>query len=85
MTEKRYIRNIVGQIYDIEKDKFYDEDYTSKPIDYEDDVVKLLNKQDQTIKEFKEDSNQYKLIVESLKNENQKLKLKLKDLGVEYY
>ena len=52
-------------------------------IDY-DDVVDLLNEQDQQIRELKEDNKQYKLIVESLKDENQKLKLRLKDLGVEY-
>ena len=37
------------------------------------------------LNEYEEDNQQYKILVESLKNENQKLKLKLKDLGVEYY
>ena len=32
-----------------------------------------------------EDNKQYKILVESLKDENQRLKLRLKDLGVEYY
>ena len=43
MTEKRFIRNIVGQIYDAKNDKFLDEDYAGKPIGYEDEVVRCLN------------------------------------------
>jgi len=31
------------------------------------------------------DNRQYKILVNSLKYENQKLKLRLKELGVEYY
>ena len=84
MTKKRYIRNIVGQVYDVENDKWYHEDFEGKPLEYEDEVIKLLNGQDEKIKELKEDINQYKILVESLKEENQKLKLRLKDLGVEY-
>ena len=49
---KRYIRNIAGDIYDYERDKFYHEDYEGKPLGYEDDVVKQLNKQDQQIKDI---------------------------------
>lgn len=37
------------------------------------------------LNEYEEDNKQYKILIESLKDENQKLKLKLKDLGVEYY
>ena len=85
MTEPRYIRNIVGQVYDVENDKFYHEDFEGKPLEYEDEVVKLLNEQDGKIKELTADINQYQILVESLKDENQKLKLRLKDLGVEYY
>ena len=43
MTEKRFIRNIVGQVYDIKNDKFFQEDYNGKPIGYEDDLVECLN------------------------------------------
>ena len=78
MTEKRFIRNIIGQIYDNENEKFYHEDYEGKPLEYDDEIIVLLNKLD-------EDNKQYKILVESLKNENQKLKLRLKDLGVEYF
>ena len=85
MTEKRYIRNIGGQVYDVENDKFYHEDFEGKPLEYEDDVIKLLNEQDGKIKELTTDINQYQILVESLKDKNQKLKLRLKDLGVEYY
>ena len=84
MTKKRYIRNIVGQVYDFENDKWYHEEFEGKPLEYEDEVIKLLNGQDEKIKELKEDINQYKILVESLKDENQKLKLRLTDLGVEY-
>ncbi len=35
MTEKRYIRNIAGQVYDVENDKFYHEDFEGKPLEYE--------------------------------------------------
>ena len=85
MTEPRYIRNIAGQVYDVENDKFYHEDYEGKPLEYEDEVIKLLNEQDGKIKELTTDINQYQILVESLKDKNQKLKLRLKDLGAEYY
>lgn len=44
----------------------------------QEEAVDLLN-------ELHEDNKQYKILIESLKKENQKLKLRLKDLGVEYY
>lgn len=78
MTEPRYIRNIAGQVYDVENDKFYHEDYEGKPLEYEDEVIKLLNEQDGKIKELTTDINQYQILVESLKDKNQKLKLKIK-------
>lgn len=43
MTKKRFIRTIVGQIYDTENEKFYHEDYEGKPLEYDDDVIMLLN------------------------------------------
>ena len=51
-------------------------------IDY---LMDLVNGQDQQIKELTNDNKQYKILVDSLKDKNQKLKLRLKDLGVEYY
>ena len=53
MTEKRFIRNIGGQIYDTENDKFYNEDYAGKSLEYEDDVVVLLNEQHNEIENMK--------------------------------
>ena len=53
---------------------FYENDAV---IDY-DDVVDLLNEQDA-------DNKQLRILVESLKTENKKLKGRLNDLGVEYY
>lgn len=41
-------------------------------------ITKVLNEQDKKIKE-------YQILVKSLKDQNQKLKLRLEDLGVEYY
>lgn len=60
MTKKRYIRNIVGQVYDFENDKWYHEEFEGKPLEYEDDVIKLLNGQDKKIKELTEEKNYFK-------------------------
>ena len=43
MSEKRFIRNIMGDIYDSEKDKWFEEDYKGKPLDYDDDLIVFLN------------------------------------------
>ena len=43
MTAKRFIRNIIGQVYDTKNGKFFQEDYNGKPIEYEDDLVECLN------------------------------------------
>ena len=43
MTEKRFIRTIAGGIYDSENDSFIHQDYAGKPIEYEDECIKLLN------------------------------------------
>ena len=41
-------------------------------------IVDLLN-------ELAEDKRQQRILIDSLKKENRKLKLRLKDLGVEYF
>ena len=43
MTAKRFIRTIAGEIYDSENDSFIHQDYVGKPIEYEDECIKLLN------------------------------------------
>lgn len=43
-----------------------------------------LNQLNDENKQLKEDNKQYNILVESLKDENQRLKLRLKDLGVEF-
>lgn len=48
-------------------------------------IVELLNKQDEKIKELKEENQQYKILTDELKRQNKKLKGRLNDLGVEYY
>jgi hypothetical protein len=76
MTEnKRFTMDEDGNITDTETDRtlYVENRYTA--CNY---YVNLLN-------EYEEDNKQYKILVESLKNENQKLKLRLKDLGVEYF
>ncbi len=53
MSEKRFIRNIVGDIYDSEKGKWFEEDWKGKPLDYDDDLIVFLNEQQDTIDEQK--------------------------------
>ena len=52
MTEKRYIRTIVGQIYDCKDDKWITEDWDRLTLEEDDEAVKLLNEQDETISEL---------------------------------
>ena len=68
MIEERFIRNITGQIYDIENDKFYHEDYHGKPIEYEDEVVKLLNELDEKNKELEQKKNDLKELLTNAKS-----------------
>lgn len=80
MTEKRFeLNNIVkkGTV------SFWDND--KQGIINASGILDLLNNFNDENEQLKSDNNQYKILVESLKNENQKLKLRLKDLGVEYY
>lgn len=59
MTEKRFIRNIIGQVYDTKNDKFFQEDYNGKPIGYEDDLVECLNalhEENQALKHQRQES-----------------------------
>ena len=56
------------------------------------ELVDLLNRQNNQIitsnhrsRILKEDNNQLRILVESLKTENKKLKGRLTDLGVEYF
>ena len=69
MTEKRFSWEVID--HDC---LFYDD---GAVIDY-DDVVDELN-------QLHEKNRQYEILVKSLKEQNQKLKLRLKDLGVEYF
>lgn len=50
MSEKRFIRNMVGDIYDSEKDKWFEEDWKGKSLGYDDDLIVFLNEQQATIK-----------------------------------
>ena len=80
MSEKRFIRNIVGDIYDSEKDKWFEEDWKGKPLDYDDDLIVFLNEQQATIRKLqdlcgKSDGENAKLRIENkrLKEENKEL------------
>ena len=60
MNEKQFIRTVAGQIYDTENEKFYHEDYEGKPIEYEDEVVDLLNELAKENKQLKKEKDYYK-------------------------
>ena len=82
MTEKRFklLYSKLDNGMFIDKEKKFDDIFVDKEFQKIGliKIVDLLNQLD-------EDNKQYKILIESLKDENQKLKLKLKDLGVEYY
>ena len=66
MSEQRFIRNIQGDIYDNENDKWIEEDWKGKPLDYDDEVVRLLNEQQATIQHLEKEN-------EKLRQQNRKL------------
>jgi DnaJ-domain-containing protein 1 len=72
MTEKRF-----AFVIDNGENTFYDLS--------ENGEIMNMNETEDMLNKLDEDNKQYKILVESLKDENQKLKLRLKDLGVEYY
>lgn len=81
MSEKRFIRNIVGNIYDSEKDKWFEEDWKGKPLDYDDDLIVFLNEQQDTIFklqeiiiDLKDDKNQLHKVISKLRQEVAELK-----------
>ena len=49
----------MGDIYDSKFDKWFEEDYKGKPLDYDDDLIVFLNKQQVTIEQLQEE-NLYK-------------------------
>ena len=56
MSEKRFIRDIQGNILDTKKDKWFEEDWKGKPLDYDDDLIVFLNEQECTISALKEEN-----------------------------
>jgi len=68
----------------VDLDEIPTDDYNVVRLSLE-EVCDLLNKQDEEIEHLKTDLKQQKIVIDSLKDQNQKLKLRLKDLGVEYY
>ena len=59
-----------------------DNQQSKKDWDY---FVEQIDKLQSQVSELTEDNRELKILVESLKTQNKKLKLRLKDLGVEYY
>ena len=53
MSEKRFIRNIMGDIYDSKNDKWFEEDWKGKPLDYDDDLIVFLNEQEDSMTELR--------------------------------
>ena len=56
MKEKRFIRDIQGNILDTKKDKWFEEDWKGKSLDYDDDLIVFLNEQECTISALKEEN-----------------------------
>ena len=65
--------------------ELHEENQLNKLQEENQQLKKIIKENSKAINQLSEDNKQYKILVESLKDENQKLKLKLKDLGVEYY
>ena len=97
MTKKRFIRTISGQIYDTENEKFYHEDYEGKPLEYDDDVIMLLNSLstenrlliveneefNEELMEYDSFKRLYEEKIERLEKEKEQLKLRIKELEIE--
>lgn len=64
MTEKRFIRNIMGDIYDSKTDKWFEEDWKGKPLDYDDDLIVFLNEQQATISALKEENEKLRFLID---------------------
>ena len=56
MSEKRFIRDIQGNILDTKKDKWFEEDWKGKSLDYDDDLIVFLNEQECTISALREEN-----------------------------
>ena len=76
MNEKRFIRNIVGDIYDSEKDKWFEEDWKGKPLDYDDDLIVFLNELSKEVRRLKKYCNSYKGIISQKNDRIKSLELK---------
>ena len=79
MNEKRFIRNIMGDIYDSKIDKWFEEDYKGKPLDYDDDLIVFLNELSEEVGRLKKYCNSYKdmIILTSVKNKGGEICLEL--------
>lgn len=73
MSEKRFIRNIMGNIYDSKTDKWFEEDYKGKPLDYDDDLIVFLNEQQDIIGEQKIAIDEMMIDYKKLEKENEQL------------
>lgn len=76
MNEKRFIRNIMGDIYDSKIDKWFEEDYKGKPLDYDDDLIVFLNELSEEVGRLKKYCNSYKGIISQKNDRIKRLELK---------
>lgn len=76
MSEKRFIRNIMGDIYDSKIDKWFEEDYKGKPLDYDDDLIVFLNELSEEVGRLKKYCNSYKGIISQKNDRIKRLELK---------
>ena len=76
MNEKRFIRNIMGDIYDSKIDKWFEEDYKGKPLDYDDDLIVFLNELSEEVGRLKKYCNSYKCIISQKNDRIKRLELK---------
>lgn len=76
MNEKRFIRNIMGDIYDSKTDKWFEEDYKGKPLDYDDDLIVFLNELSREVGRLKKYCNSYKGIISQKNDRIKSLELK---------
>lgn len=73
MTEQRFIRNIMGNIYDTKNDKWFEEDWKGKPLDYDDDLIVMLN-------ELNDKNEQLRVLLKEAEDEIKTLKQNNKGL-----
>ena len=84
MGEKRFVRNIVGDIYDSEKNKWFEEDWKGKPVGYDDDLIVFLNEQQATISRLGEENEKLRQTIKEYEDYKQRLQKSINTLKEMY-